>query len=154
MKKLVLVILIIPLVIFGQVKVGPLTFMDSKSAVNTAFELGIGGNTAVGLSFEVPPYGQLEVLQFIPGFCMKASLGTAGGFFFQNALCARAKYDEKLLILAGYGLGVRLGDNMTVYTPLVVGADYFINEKIMVTGSLQFGALSTLNIGIGMGWGY
>ncbi len=154
MKKIIVLLLLVPIMAFSQAKLGPFTFLDSKSAFTAAFELGVGGSVAPTLSFEVPPYGDLEFLQFIPGFCMKASVGTADGFFFQNALCARARYNDKINALVGWGIGVRLGESAGVYTPLIIGADYFLNEKVFVTGALQPGSVSLINLGIGMGWGF
>jgi len=82
-----------------------------------------------------PPYGQLRVLSFIPGFGMDLALGIDGGFFVQNSLCARVKINERITAKAGAGLGVAVS-GFSIYVPLVAGAHYFLTDKMAAAGHL------------------
>ncbi|NOZ75384.1 MAG: hypothetical protein GXO90_08420, partial [FCB group bacterium] len=134
MRKL-LCLTLIPMMLMGQKTIGPLTFIDSKSAWNLTGDLGLGGTggTGFGLTAELPPYGDLAFLKFLPGFGMKLSLGKTDGFYIQNALCVRAKYNDKLIAYGGAGVGVYLNTDDTLnsgtYIPIIVGADFFFSEK-------------------------
>jgi len=116
--------------------------------------LGIGHGLGVAAELELPPYGDLEFLKFIPGFGMDLQLGLNSGFFVQNAVCVRVKpIDLPLYAKAGVGVGVRMG-GVGLYIPVVLGADYFLTDKIAATTSMTFGDGFRLTLGIGFGFGF
>lgn len=116
--------------------------------------VGIGHGLGVAAELELPPYGDLEFLKFIPGFGMDLQLGLNSGFFVQNAVCVRVKpINLPLYAKAGAGVGIRLGGG-GLYIPVILGADYFLTDKIAATTSMTFGDGFRLTLGIGFGFGF
>ncbi|MFH1214433.1 MAG: hypothetical protein V1681_10110, partial [Candidatus Neomarinimicrobiota bacterium] len=118
--------------------------------------VGIGHGLGVAAELELPPYGDLEFLKFIPGFGMDLQVGLNDGFFVQNAICVRLKPIElPLYVKAGAGVGLHKNPNtMGIYIPVILGADYFLTEKIAATTSMTFGDGFRLTLGIGFGFGF
>lgn len=162
MKKVMLIcIIVLPLMLMGQKTIGPLTFIDSKAAWNLSGDFGLGGagGTGFGITTELPPYGNLEFLKMLPGFGMKLSLGKTDGIYIQNALCVRAKFNDKLIVYSGAGYGFYFNSDDVVnsgsYIPIVAGVDYFLSKKLMVTTTLSVGGAGpSFLIGVGIGGGY
>jgi len=133
-------------------------FVDSKKALLLGANVGIGNGFSIAGHFEMPPYGDLKILSFIPGFCMDLQVGTNNGLFVQNAVCVRVKPTDSLPLIAkaGAGLGVTLRKNVgtPLYFPVVVGADYFFTDKLAAMTTMTFGDGFKLTLGVGFGFGF
>jgi len=131
-----------------------------KEAVSFGAGLGVLG--VDGVSFdaraELPPYGQLSFLSFIPGFGMDLLIGYDGGLMVQNALCVRVMPIDKLVAKAGLGLGVVISEGAGVYVPVVAGAKYFLTEKVYAEGHLSvptnYPEYTRISVSAGFGFGY
>lgn len=153
MRKLVLKYLVVGLFTTGTLF--PFEFLNSSKATMIGANIGIGHGLGVAGHFELPPYGDLEFLKFIPGFGMDLQVGLNDGFFVQNAVCVRAKPVDNLPLTAkaGLGVGLRTG-GYGIYIPVVIGANYFITEKLAATTTMTFGDGFRLTLGIGFGFGF
>ena len=151
MKKTLLVLIVLSFLL--ATSLFSFEIVPTKAMVLGA-NLGIGHGIGAAAEFELPPYGGLEFLKFIPGFGMDLQLGLNDGFFVQNAVCVRVKPMElPLYAKAGLGVGIRLG-GAGIYIPVVLGADYFLTEKLAATTSMTFGDGFRLTLGIGLGFGF
>jgi len=152
MKKIVGLLMILLL----GTSLSAFEFVSSSKAMIVGANVNVGHGVGVAGHFELPPYGDLAFLKFIPGFGMDLQIGVNKGFFVQNAVCVRVKPVDTLPLIAkaGAGFGIRFGGN-GLYIPIIIGADYFVTEKIAAMTVLTFnGDGPWLTLGAGLGFGF
>ncbi|MFA4838234.1 MAG: hypothetical protein WC703_01995 [Candidatus Neomarinimicrobiota bacterium] len=153
MKKVLLTGLVLVILLANVAH--PFEFIDSKKSTLLGVNVGFGHGIGVAGHFELPPYGDLAILAFIPGFGMDLQIGLNDGFFVQNAICVRVKPVDTLPLIAkvGVGLGIRFG-GAGMYIPVVVGADYFFTPKLAAMTTMTFGDGFRFTLGVGFGFGF
>jgi len=135
MKKIVGLLMILML----GTTLSAFEFVSSSKAMLVGANVNFGPGVGIAGHFELLPYGDLAFLKFIPGFGMDLHIGVNKGFFVQNAVCVRVKPVDTLPLIAkaGAGFGIRFGGT-GLYIPIIIGADYFVTEKIAAMTVITF----------------
>lgn len=154
-KTTLLLLLLIPALAFAQVELGPFVFLDKSKAYNVTVDAVIGsGGLSIGASAETPAPKALSFLDFIPGYATRYMVTIDGGLYGEATVIARARYQPKRKAIGFVGLGPGLGlaTNKTVKieptVSIVLGIDYLINDKYLVSVVVRSVGLLT----IGFGW--
>ncbi|MFC1543533.1 hypothetical protein ACFL4K_03220 [Candidatus Neomarinimicrobiota bacterium] len=161
MKKVTLLLIILPALLFAQTELGPFVFMDQSKAYNITLDAVIeGGGLAGSASAETAAPAALGFLNFIPGYATRYLFTVGDGVYCEAAVIARARYQPKRKSVGFIGLGPGLGVSTKhdlEFSPtvsVVLGMDYLINEKYVV--SVVVRSVGMLNIGFGFhksyGW--
>lgn len=152
MRKTTLLLLsLLPALAFGQIELGPFVFLDGSSAAHVTGNLGFGnpGPFALGLAREAPAPRALEFMNFIPGYAVKYTIAYSGDLLVHASLITRARYQpqRKIIGVFGVGIGAKLVREFTPYPNLVLGVDYLLNDKYIITAALEGGGLLTIGFG-------
>jgi len=162
MKKTpLLLLLLIPALAFAQDELGPFVFLDKSKAYNVTVDAVIGsGGLSIGASAETPAPKALSFLDFIPGYATRYMVTINGGLYGEATVIARARYQPKRKAIGFVGLGPGLGlaTNKTVKieptVSIVLGIDYLINDKYLVSVVVRSVGLLTIGFGLHKGYGW
>jgi hypothetical protein len=94
---------------------------------------------------EVPAFGSLRFLGFIPGFGFELGLGLDKSLFFQSAITSRAHLAKPFVIKAGIGL-VNVSFENGWYLPVMAGCDLFIKRNLCFTANYSYFAVGNSNL--------
>ncbi len=157
-KTTLLLLLLIPALACAQIELGPFVFLDGSKASHVTCNLGLGsGAFAVGLAREAPAPKVLEFMNFIPGYAMKYTVAYSGDLYIHASLITRARYQprRKMIGVFGIGIGTKLfGVEPRVYPNLVLGVDYLLSDKYVLTAALESEGLLTIGFGMHKGYGW
>jgi hypothetical protein len=159
---LLLLLLLIPALACAQIELGPFVFLDKNKASNVTVDAVIGsGGLSGSVSAETPAPGVLSFLDFIPGYATRYMVTIGGGGLYGEAtVIARARYQPKRKAIGflglGPGLGVSIKDafKITPTISVVVGLDYLINDKYLVSVVVRSVGLLTIGFGMHKGYGW
>ena len=160
-KTTLILLLLIPALACAQIELGPFVFLDKSKASHVTFNLGLGGPSAfaAGLAREAPAPRVLEFMNFIPGYAMKYTVAYtySGDLLVHASLITRARYQprRKMIGVFGIGIGAKLfGIEPKVYPNLVLGVDYLLSDKYVLTAALESEGLLTIGFGMHKGYGW
>ncbi len=157
-KTAFLLTLMFPVIAFSQVELGPFRFMDGSRATHLTGNLGLGsgGPLAVGFAREAPAPEFLEFMNFVPGYATRLTVAYTGDLLLHGSLITRARYMPKRKVVGVFGIGVGLsiGKEFKPYPNMLLGMDYLINDKYVLTVSLEGGGLLTVGLGLHKGYGW
>lgn len=157
-KTTLLLLLLIPALAFTQVELGPFVFLDGSRAAHITGNLGLGGSGAyaMGLAREAPAPKVLEFMNFVPGYAIKYTIAYTGDLLVHGSLITRARYQprRKIIGVFGIGIGAKIGKKFTPYPNLVLGVDYLLNDKYLITVALESGGLLTMGFGLHKRYGW
>jgi len=163
MRKTTLLLLsLLPALAFCQIELGPFVFLDKSKAFNLTVDAVIGsGGLSVGVSAETPAPKALSFLDFIPGYATRYMVTIGGGGLYGEAtVVSRARYQPKRKAVGfvglGPGLGVSTKDGFKIAPTIsvVVGLDYLINDKYLVSVAVRSVGLLTIGFGMHKGYGW
>ncbi|MCK4577509.1 MAG: hypothetical protein KAU50_01885 [Candidatus Marinimicrobia bacterium] len=157
MKLLTIFIICLPVLGSSQTKLGPFTFLDdSKARAYTAgVSLGGGGAVSYGGAVELKAPRLLQIFNFIPGYAFQVSAVKTDGVFIQGAFLSRARYTPKRKIIGklGIGLGANLTSKFRFNAGLLVGVDYLVTNKYVLSAAfVGDGLLFSAGLHKGFGW--
>ena len=153
-KTTLLLLLLIPALAFAQVELGPFVFLDGSRAAHVTGNLGLGG--AMGLAREAPAPKVLEFMNFVPGYAIKYTVAYTGDLLVHGSLITRARYQprRKIIGVFGIGIGAKIGKQFKPYPNLVLGVDYLLNDKYLITAALESEGLLTIGFGLHKRYGW
>jgi len=157
MRKTTLLLLsLLPALAFGQIELGPFVFLDGSRATHVTGNMGLAGAFAVGLAREAPAPRALEFMNFIPGYAIKYTVAYTGDLLVHGSMITRARYQprRKIIGVFGIGIGAKIGKKFKPYPNLVLGVDYLLNDKYVITAALEGGGLLTIGFGLHKGYGW
>ncbi|MFC1481057.1 hypothetical protein ACFL6E_02280 [Candidatus Neomarinimicrobiota bacterium] len=145
--RLLLLFTLVPMLLFAQIELGPFRFL-SKNA-GKAYTGGImlfgGSSLSPALSAELPAPKFLGFLDFVPGYAMRYTAIVDKNVFLQSAFISRARYKPNRHIVGqlGIGLGVNIKPKgeVTFKPDIMIGVDYLLNEKYVISSALVGGGL-------------
>ena len=151
MKKRILLTLLLPALMAAQTELGSFIFLDNSKAAHFTGLLGFSGSSefTLGIAREAPAPKMLEFMNFIPGYAMKYTVAYSGDVLVHATLITRARYQprRKIIGIFGIGIGAEFGRGFTPYPNLVLGVDYLLSDRCIVTAALEGGGLLTIGIG-------
>lgn len=125
----------------AQTELGSFVFLDNSRAANFTGILGFSGfgDFTVGIAREAPAPKMLEFMNFIPGYAIKYTVAYSGDVLMHASIVTRARYQprRKVIGIFGIGVGAEIGKRFTIYPNLVLGADFLLNDKYLVTAALE-----------------
>ncbi len=161
MRKTTLLLLsLLPALAFGQIELGSFVFLDGSRAAHVTGNLGLGGSGAfaMGLAREAPAPRVLEFMNFIPGYAIKYTVAYTGDLLVHGSMITRARYQprRKIIGVFGIGIGAKIGKKFKPYPypNLLLGVDYLLNDKYVITTALEGGGLLTIGFGLHKGYGW
>ena len=161
-KTTLLLLLLIPALACAQIELGPFVFLDKSKASNVTVDAVIGsGGLSGSVSAETPAPKALSFLDFIPGYATRYMVTIGGGGLYGEAtVVSRARYQPKRKAVGFVGLGPGLGVStkdafkITPTVSVVVGIDYLINDKYLVSVAVRSVGLLTIGFGMHKGYGW
>ncbi len=151
MKKCILFILILPALMAAQTELGSFVFLDDSRATHLTGLLGLSGASdfTLGIAREASAPELLEFMNFIPGYAMKYTIAYSGDLLLHASLITRARYQprRKVIGVFGIGIGAEFGRGFTPYPNIVLGVDYLLSDRWIVTAALEGGGLLTIGLG-------
>lgn len=151
MKKRIIFILFLPALMTAQTELGSFVFLDNSRAAHFTGILGLSGfgDFTLGFAREAPAPKLLEFMNFIPGYAMKYTVAYSGDLLIHASLVTRARYQprRKVIGIFGVGVGTEFGKGFAVYPNLVLGVDYLLNDRYILTAALEGGGLLTIGFG-------
>ncbi len=162
MRKTTLLLLsLLPALAFGQIEMGPFVFLDKSKAFNLTVDAVIGsGGLSVGVSAETPAPKVFSFLDFIPGYATRYMVTIDGGLYSEATVVARARYQPKRKAIGFIGLGPGLGVatkktlKIEPTVSVVLGIDYLIKDKYLVSVVVRSVGLLTIGFGLHKGYGW
>ena len=143
--------LLLPVLAVGQVKLGPFTFLKGSKARNLTVNGVLGGPAVAGVSAELASLKALNFFNFIPGYANRLFAASDGSNFYGELMViTRARYRPKRKVIALAGLGPGLTVSPKKFKPtvsLILGVNYLFHEKYVLTADIRTGMLT-----IGLGW--
>ncbi len=161
-KTTLFLLLLIPALAFAQVELGSFVFLDKSEAYNVTIDAVIGsGGLSAGVSAETPAPKAFSFLDFIPGYATRYMVTIGDGSLYgEAAVVARARYQPRRTVIGfiglGPGLGVATGKNVNI-TPtvsVVVGLDYLLHDKYLVSVVARSVGLLTISFGLHRRYGW
>ncbi|UCH63432.1 MAG: hypothetical protein JSU77_02975 [Fidelibacterota bacterium] len=159
MRKTSLILFsLMPAMALAQVELGSFVFLDGSRAAHITGNLGLGGSGAyaMGLSREAPAPKVLEFMNFVPGYAIKYTVAYTGDLLIHGSMITRARYQprRKMIGVFGIGIGAKIGKDFTPYPNLVLGVDYLLNDKYIITAALESGGMLTIGFGLHKHYGW
>ena len=161
MKKTTLLLLLLPALLTAQTELGPFVFLDKSRASNITVDAVIGsGGLSGSLSAETPAPAALSFLDFIPGYATRYMILIDGSLYCEATVVARARYQPKRKAIGFLGLGPGLGVatkktlKLEPTVSVVLGIDYLINDKYLVSVVVRSVGLLTIGFGLHKGYGW
>lgn len=158
-QRLLLCFVFLPLLVSAQIELGPFRFL-SKNA-GTAYTAGVllggGSSLSPAISAELPAPKFLGFFDFVPGYAMRYTAIIDKSVFLQSAFISRARYKPNSHIVGHVGIGLGLGinpDRKVSFEPdIMIGVDYLITEKMIISGGLVgSGLLVSIGLHNSFGW--
>lgn len=157
--RLLIFTVFMPMLMFAQVELGPFRFL-SKNA-GKAYTVGVllGGESSLApaVSAELPAPKVLGFFDFVPGYAMRYTAIIDKSIFLQSAFISRARYKPNSHIIGHVGIGLGLGINpdwkVRFEPDIMIGVDYLISEKLIMSGGLVgSGLMVSLGFHNSFGW--
>ena len=154
----VLLIALLPVLALGQTQLGPFTFLDGSRASNITLNFVLGGPGLLGVLAERAASEALKFFDFIPGYAVRYFMTGGNGFYGELAFISRARYEprRKIIGFIGLGPGFNVNKNLKV-TPtvsLVLGADFLLREKFLLSLAIRSAGMLTVSLGFHKGYGW
>ena len=152
---LVLLMMLLPLTGSAQTELGPFRFLNDSKALALTGGLILFGSHPAGVSVELASPQLLNFLNFIPGQAVKATIAAPDGVLVQAAVISRARYmpQRKIIGWAGIALSLSVAKNTDFNAGIVLGADYLLTDKLVVSvGALGGGLMIGVGFHRGFGW--
>ncbi len=152
---LVLLMMLLPLTGSAQTELGPFRFLNDSKAQALTGGLILFGSHPAGVSVELASPQLLNFLNFIPGQAVKATIAAPDGVLVQAAVISRARYmpQRKIIGWAGIALSLSVAKNTDFNAGIVLGADYLLTDKLVVSvGALGGGLMIGVGFHRGFGW--
>lgn len=153
-KTTILLLSLLPVMAFGQIELGPFVFLDKSKASNITADAVLGaGGLSLGFSAETPAPKALQFLDFIPGYAIRYLVTIGDGMYGEATAVARARYRPKRKVIGfiglGPGLGVATGKKREIEptVSVVLGVDYLLNDKYLISVAARSVGLLTVGIG-------
>ncbi|MBA7601184.1 hypothetical protein ES703_08251 [subsurface metagenome] len=160
-KTTLILLLLIPALAFAQVELGPFVFLDKSKAYNVTVDAVIGsGGLSMGASAETPAPKALRFLDFIPGYATRYMVSIGDGLYGEATVVARARYQPKRKAIGFVGLGPGLGLatkktlKIEPTVSVVLGIDYLINDKYLISVVVRSVGLLTIGFGLHKRYGW
>ncbi len=158
--KLLSMLTFMPVLMFAQIEIGPFRFLTKNAGKAYTAGVVLGGGSSLAspaISAELPAPKFLGFFDFVPGYAMRYTAIVDKSIFIQTAFISRARYkpNKKIVGLLGIGLGVDIDlDGKFKFDPdILVGADYLLGEKIIIsTAFVGGGLLISLGMHNSFGW--
>ena len=154
----VLLIALLPVLALGQTKLGPFTFLDGSRASNITLNFVLGGPGVLGVSAERAAPEALQFFDFIPGYAVRYFMTGGDGFYGEAAVISRSRYEPRRKIIGFIGLGPGLNVNnklkITPTVSLVLGADFLLREKFLLSLAIRSAGMLTVGLGFHKGYGW
>lgn len=112
-----------------------------NDAWNLSAEVGVLQNDDTNrityqIKTEVPAFGLLRFLSFIPGFAFDLGIGMDKGLFFQAAPSIRMRLVKPLEVKVGAGGGYSF--EYSPYVPVIAGINIFIRKNLCLTANMSY----------------
>ncbi len=153
--SLVLIMMLLPLTGSAQVELGPFRFLNDSKAQALTGGLILLGPSPFGASVELASPQLLSFLNFIPGQAVKVTVAAPDGVLVQAAVISRARYmpQRKIIGWVGIALSLDVAKNANFGAGIVLGADYLLTDKYVVSvGALGGGLMISIGLHRDFGW--
>lgn len=151
-------LMLLPIVGAGQVKLGPFTFLKGSNARNLTANLVLGGPSLAGLSVELPALKALSFFDFIPGYANRLFAASDGSNVYAELMViSRARYRPRRKVIALAGLGPGLTVSLKKFKPtvsVILGVNYLFHEKYTLTVDIRSAGMLTFGLGWHNGYGW
>lgn len=154
----VLLLALLPVLALGQTKLGSFTFLDGSRASNITGNIGWSGSIIFGGAAELAAPKALQFFDFIPGYAVRYFITGGDGFYGEAAVISRARYEPKRKVIGFIGLGPGLNVNkkskVKPTVSLVLGADFLLGEKYLLSLAMRSVGMLTVGLGFRKGYGW